>query len=187
MVDDTHQSHLKQPLPEQPVPVPPHPGPSTAETATGAPATDDVPDEIVRSVRIAADLQTVWDLVSEPGWFINDGEYTEHRITIEGDRARVVDPVHGEFEIGTDLLDPPHRAVFRWLGGEAGELDEFPSNTIEFTLEPDGDAVVLTVRESGFAGLTEDQVVRRRRFEENREGWAQELEVARRVVESRAA
>ncbi|MGX1598284.1 SRPBCC domain-containing protein [Dietzia maris] len=148
--------------------------------------TDDVPDEIVRSIRIDAEAQTVWGIVSEPGWFINDGEWSEHEITTEGDVSRVVDPVHGEFSIRTVELDPPRRAVFRWLGGQVGSVDEFPSNTIEFTVEPQGAGVVLTVRETGFAGLSSDAVVRRQRFEENSAGWETELDLARRRAEDRA-
>ncbi|MCT1432810.1 SRPBCC domain-containing protein [Dietzia maris] len=157
----------------------------TAGTSPAA-TTDDVPDEIVRSIRIDAQAQTVWGIVSEPGWFINDGEWTEHEITTEGDVSRVVDPVHGEFSIRTVELDPPRRAVFRWLGGQVGSVDEFPSNTIEFTVEPQGSGVVLTVRETGFAGLSSDAVVRRQRFEENSAGWATELDLARRRAEDQA-
>ncbi|MCY1658721.1 SRPBCC domain-containing protein [Dietzia sp. SL131] len=157
----------------------------TAGTSPAA-TTDDVPDEIVRSIRIDAEAQTVWGIVSEPGWFINDGEWTEHEITTEGDVSRVVDPVHGEFSIRTVELDPPRRAVFRWLGGQVGSVDEFPSNTIEFTVEPQGSGVVLTVRETGFAGLSSDAVVRRQRFEENSAGWATELDLARRRAEDQA-
>ena len=148
--------------------------------------TDDVPDEIVRSIRIDAEAQTVWGIVSEPGWFINDGEWTEHEITTEGDVSRVVDPVHGEFSIRTVELDPPRRAVFRWLGGQVGSVDELPSNTIEFTVEPQGSGVVLTVRETGFAGLSSDAVVRRQRFEESSAGWETELDLARRRAEDQA-
>ena len=157
----------------------------TAGTSPAA-TTDDVPDEIVRSIRIDAEAQTVWGIVSEPGWFINDGEWTEHEITTEGDVSRVVDPVHGEFSIRTVELDPPRRAVFRWLGGQVGSVDEFPSNTIEFTVEPQGSGVVLTVRETGFAGLSSDAVVRRQRFEENSAGWETELDLARRRAEDQA-
>ncbi|UVE93991.1 SRPBCC domain-containing protein [Dietzia sp. B32] len=147
--------------------------------------TDDVPDEIVRTIHIDAGAQTVWGIVSEPGWFINNGEWAEHEITTEGDVSHVVDPVHGEFSIRTVELDPPRRAVFRWLGGQIGDVDEFPSNTIEFTVEPRGDGVVLTVRETGFAGLSRDAVVRRQRFEENSAGWEAELDIARRRAEDR--
>lgn len=145
--------------------------------------TEDVPDEITRSIHIAADAATVWDIVSEPGWFINDGEWTDHEVTTDGDVSRVVDPVHGEFHIGTVELDPPHRAVFRWLGGKVGALEDTPANTVEFTIRPDGDGVVLTVKETGFAALDADAIERRRRFEENSEGWGIELDVARRRAE----
>lgn len=75
--------------------------------------------------------------------------------------------------------------MFRWLGGLAGSLDEYPSNTIEFTVEPEGGGVRLTVRESGFAGISDDAATRRRRFEENTQGWAEELGIARALAESR--
>jgi uncharacterized protein YndB with AHSA1/START domain len=146
--------------------------------------TDDVPDEIVRSIRIAASAETVFAIISEPGWFINDGEYREHEITTEGDASRVVDPVHGTFDIGTVELDPPRRAVFRWLGGQAGSLEEFPVNTIEFTIEPEGDGVLLSVRETGFSGISADAAERRRRFEDNTQGWVEELAVARSLAEA---
>lgn len=139
----------------------------------------DVPDEIVRSIRIAADAQTVFDIVSEPGWFINDGTYREHSIDSDGTTARVTDPVHGTFEIGIVELDPPRHAVFRWLGGDAGAIADAPQNIVAFTIEPDDDGVVLTVRETGFASLDADAVDRRRRFEENSAGWEEELLVAR--------
>lgn len=147
---------------------------------------DDVPDEIVRSIRIDADAATVWDIVSEPGWFINDGDWTDHEITTEGDVSRVVDPVHGEFFIGTVELDPPHRAVFTWLAGQSGALDDAPTNTVEFTIRPDGDGVELTVRETGFAAMDADAAERRKAFEGNVEGWRIELDVARRRAESAA-
>lgn len=146
--------------------------------------TDDVPDEILRSIHIAASPETVFALVSEPGWFINDGEYREHEITVEGDTARVVDPVHGTFEIGTVELDPPRRAVFRWLGGQVGSLEDFPANTIEFTIEPEGDGVLLTVRETGFSALSVSAAERRKAYEGNSHGWDQELEAARTHLEA---
>ena len=141
--------------------------------------TEDVPDEIARSIHIDATAEAVFEVISEPGWFINDGEYREHEITVAGATATVVDPVHGEFSIGTVELDPPHRAVFRWLGGVAGALEELPTTTIEFTITPDGSGVELSVRETGFAGVSTDAAVRRARYVDNTQGWTEELEVAR--------
>lgn len=139
----------------------------------------EVPDEIVRSIRIAADAQTVFDIVSEPGWFINDGEYRKHDIESDGVTARVTDAVYGTFDLGIVALEPPHRAVFRWLGGDVGSLEDTPHNIVTFTIEPSEDGVVLTVRETGFATLDADAVDRRRRFEENSTGWVEELALAR--------
>lgn len=144
----------------------------------------DVPDEIVRSIRIEASAPAVFDLISEPGWFINDGEYRAHDITVDGAIARVVDLVHGEFMIEIVVLEPPYRAVFRWLGGEAGDLDDQPANTVEFTIAPAGDGVELTVRESGFARISADAAERRARFEDNTQGWIEELGVAKARVEA---
>ena len=147
--------------------------------------TDDVPDEIVRSIDVEAGAETVFDVISEPGWFINDGEYREHRITREGSRATVVDPVHGEFQLEVVALEPPRRAVFRWLGGDVGSLEDFPSNTVEFTIEDREGGVRLTVRETGFADLDEDAAARRSRFEANDSGWVEELGVAKAQAEAR--
>ena len=147
---------------------------------------EDVPDEIRRSIHIDADARVVWEIIAEPGWFINEGSWAEHEITTDGDVARVVDPVHGEFSLRTVTLEPPHRAVFEWLSGQAGEIAAGdPVNTVEFTVEPDGTGVLLTVRETGFAALHDDAVVRRRRFEENSEGWVIELGLARDRAEAR--
>lgn len=153
--------------------------PDTPSPVSPPPAALDVPDEIVRSIRIAADPETVFAIVSEPGWFINDGTHREHTVESDGRTARVTDPVHGTFEIGIVELDAPHRAVFRWLGGDAGTLEDAPQNTVTFTIVPDDDGVVLTVTETGFASLDADAVDRRRRFEENSAGWEEELTVAR--------
>ena len=125
--------------------------------------TDDVPDEIVRSIHVEASAETVCD----------------------GARATVVDPVHGEFQLEVVALDPPRRAVFRWLGGDAGSLEDFPSNTVEFTIEDQEVGVRLTVRETGFAGLDEDAAARRARFESNDSGWVEELGVAKAQAEQR--
>ena len=149
--------------------------------------TDDVPDEILRSIRIAARAETVFEIISEPGWFINDGEYREHRITRHGAVTQVVDPVHGTFQLAVEVHEPPNRIMFRWLGGGLGEISDAPNNTVEFIIDPAGTAmrnlVRLTVRERGFAKLGLEEAVRRRNYEENLRGWEQQLEIARELAE----
>ncbi|AXK46383.1 SRPBCC domain-containing protein [Brachybacterium saurashtrense] len=152
-------------------------------TETTPLTTDDVPDEIVRSIHVHASAETVFEVISEPGWFINDGEYRAHEIRRDGATATVIDPVLGEFQVGVVELDPRRRAVFRWLAGASGSLEEHPATTVEFGIEPDDDGVRLTVRETGFAGISADAAERRARFESNDSGWLEELGVAKTQAE----
>lgn len=158
-----------------------------AHTTTATATSSGMPDEIVRSVEIAASAERVFALISEPGWFINAGDYVEHERTDLGDGlTRVVDPDHGPFEVRTLALEPPHRAVFSWSAGETGAPLGALSTTVEFTVAPYGEGVLLTVRESGFASLPEEAAARRKRFEANSSGWDLELDVARGVCEAAA-
>jgi uncharacterized protein YndB with AHSA1/START domain len=134
-------------------------------------------DRVERQIEISASAERVWELVSRPGWFINDGELRDHVVRVDGDVNVVVDPVHGEFRLRTESLEPPRYAAFRWLGEGEG------STLVEFTISPRPDGVMLTVAESGFDSLPGDDVERRHRLEENYQGWVQELEVARTVCE----
>ena len=156
--------------------------------AQSLPADAPVPDEIVHSVLIDASAEKVFAVIREPGWFINDGEYREHEVTTSGPVTRVVDPVHGSFQLAIEAHEPPNRVAFRWLGGGLGEISDAPNNTVEFVIDPAGTAarnsVRLTVRERGFAKLGLDEAVRRRNYEENLHGWQQELELARRLAEN---
>lgn len=150
---------------------------------TGSP----VPDEIVRSALVHASAETVFSIVREPGWFINDGEYREHTITRNGAVTEVTDPVHGKFQLSIEVHEPPNKVRFRWLGGGIGEISDAPNNTVDFVIDPAGTAkrnlVRLTVRERGFAKLGLDESVRRRNYEENYRGWEQQLGVAKRLAE----
>ena len=152
------------------------------------PAGAPVPDEIVRSVMVAASAERVFAVIREPGWFINDGEYREHQIVRHGPVTEVIDPVHGRFQLGIEAHEAPYRIFFRWLGGGLGEISDAPNNTVEFVIDPAGSAsrnlVRLTVRERGFARLGLDEAVRRRNYEENLRGWQEELDLAKRLAEN---
>ena len=154
------------------------------------PAGAPVPDEIVRSVMVAASAERVFAVIREPGWFINDGEYREHQIVRHGPVTEVIDPVHGRFQLGIEAHEAPYRIFFRWLGGGLGEISDAPNNTVEFVIDPAGSAsrnlVRLTVRERGFARLGLDEAVRRRNYEENLRGWEEQLELARGLAEGGA-
>ncbi|MDT0327877.1 SRPBCC domain-containing protein [Nocardiopsis lambiniae] len=135
---------------------------------------DDI-DRIERAIDIDASVTRVWALITRPGWFINDGAIIDHAIERDGDIDIVRDPVHGDFRIRTEKLDPHRYAAFRWL-----DDDTDASTLVEFHLDelPAG-GVRLRVVESGFATLGGTEAYRRRRFEQNAQGWEIELAAAR--------
>ena len=133
-------------------------------------------DRIEREITIEAPAQRVWDLVSEPGWYINEERITEHRIDRDGDLVTVTDPTHGRFVFRIVTLDEPRYAAFRWHI-DADDLDS-SSTLVEFWITPAPSGVVLRVVESGFAALDEPEADRRSRFDDHTGGWALELELA---------
>lgn len=153
-----------------------------------------VPDTIEREITIAAPVDVVWSLVSEPGWWINEGEIREHAIEAVGDNVwKVTDAKHGEWLIETVESIEPHAVSFRWLAGETDDSNgnEDDNNDgkpgqlrtlVQFTLEPTNDGTVVRVVESGFTTGTVDQK-RRNTYDANTEGWEAELNAAKTHLE----
>lgn len=158
----------------------------TQPTTTRAATTDDVHDTIDRSVDIDAPAERVWNLVSEPGWFLNGGEIVEHVIErLDDNRVVVHDATVGRFVIQTLQLDPPRYASFRWESGQKpdGTPYDGPTTVVEFFLTDRTGGVTLRVVETGFATWDADAIKRREAFDGNSEGWVAELAEAKRVLE----
>lgn len=141
------------------------------------------PNTIEREITIEASAERVWALVSEPGWWINDGDVVPHEIEMDGRVARVTDPAHGTFAVSVLELDPPRYAKFGWLTGERPQADR-PETTVEFWITESASGVVLRVVEAGFASLPVSEDERARMVEENTSGWEQELAAAQRHCRS---
>lgn len=151
----------------------------------------DVLDTIERSIDIDASAERVWQLISVPGWFINDGTIIEHEIRHEDGYVVVIDPVHGEFPLHTVKLDPPRYAAFRWFNIEhadgpitgaadiSGEDAGAATTLVEFWITEREGGVTLRVLESGFASLSIDAEKRRLAVDNNTEGWEIELAAAK--------
>ena len=140
-------------------------------------------DRIERSITIAATPERVWQIVSEPGWWINGGTIRPHRIEDAGNGTSIVhDEEHGAFHIRTERLDPPRYAAFRWLG----RADEKGAGTLtEFWVEEAAEGVTLRVIESGLENVPQSE--RSEYLRDNTKGWETELGAARTAAEQRVS
>lgn len=141
-------------------------------------------DAIEDSIDIDATAEQVWPLVSEPGWWINEGSYREHLIEEREGFVLVTDPEHGVFPIATVDVRQPRYIAFRWMNRTDDPTPDAPGTLTEFWIEDRPDGVTLRVRESGFSTLEEDAAELLQHIDDNSEGWRTELAVARGRVHS---
>ena len=136
-------------------------------------------DRIDRQIEIDASAERVWDLVSRPGWWINDQEVEPDPVLRqEGDVHVLVHEKHGEFRLQTLDADRPRYVAFRWIDNVAPE----GGTTVEFWIDERPGGVTLRVAESGFTTLHKDREAIANQVRENTQGWEIELEAARRFV-----
>jgi len=136
------------------------------------------PDQIERETLIAAPVERVWSVLTEPehisAWFAERGAEIELRpggaLTM---RWNEWPTSHARVE----EVDAPHRFVYRWSAHHAmsEEPAEGNSTRVEFTLTPEGDGTRLRVVESGFASLRIDDAQARSNYDDNVGGWKQVL------------
>jgi uncharacterized protein YndB with AHSA1/START domain len=118
-------------------------------------------DRIEQQITINASLERVWEMVSEPGWWVP---------------AKVVAPVDHTPGHQVVRVEPKTYAAFRWASQFPGqELRDGNTTLVEFSVEPIGTAVRVTVTESGFTKLEAPDSVREDAWKSNTSGWQQEL------------
>jgi uncharacterized protein YndB with AHSA1/START domain len=137
-----------------------------------------VTDTIEREIVIAAPVERVWEIVTEPEhmgrWFGDSGaERSGDTITMRWEQ-------YGEADLRIVREERPHVFAYNWDANDkaAGET------LVEFTLTPDGDGTRLRVVESGFAALKTSDAERDRLREGNVEGWQHELGDLERYITS---
>lgn len=118
----------------------------------------------------------MWELVSEPGWWVNDGGIVLREISRDGAVATVTDPKHGTCRISVLELDPPRYAKFGWLAGAAEVNDQ--ETTIEFWVSETASGVELKVRETGFDDLPVGDEQRAAMYDDHVSGSELELAAA---------
>jgi uncharacterized protein YndB with AHSA1/START domain len=149
------------------------------EVAPNAAKEATVPDRIERSIAIAAPIEKVWDLVTEPGWWVpadvpvRPDRTPGHVVVRESEKW-------GKFPVEVIELRPMSYAAFRWASQFPGEgLAPGRTTLVEFTLAPAGDGIRVTVVESGFAALDAPENVKAKGIQENSSGWEEELGLLR--------
>ncbi len=141
-------------------------------------------DTIERNITISAPLDRVWDLVTEPGWWVPSDA------PVRADRTAGAVVVResekwGRFPVEVVELRPKSYAAFRWASTYPGDdLTEGRTTLIEFTVTPTDDGVTVLVVESGFANLDAPEDLKNNGFESNSDGWTQELDSLRTRAEA---
>ncbi|HXC82955.1 MAG TPA: SRPBCC domain-containing protein [Trebonia sp.] len=150
-----------------------------------------VSDTIERDIFIAAPVEKVWELVSVPGWWINEGTLDLDSVEwLDGDRAIVHHCDAGDILVERLEAEAPRSATFRWLvsGAEVRRPEaaqgQFLYTRVTFTLTPESGGTRLAVTECGFAAAAMEEKARRRAYADNSEGWKIELNAARVYLEA---
>jgi uncharacterized protein YndB with AHSA1/START domain len=135
-------------------------------------------DKIEREIHINAGLGRVWDLVSQPGWWVGEGADDGATFADEGEFHVVTHPKHGRVPIKVETVRPKSYLAYRWASAFLGEDPvDGRATLVEFWLsERDGGTQVRVV-ESGFAALATSADERRSAFDGNTEGWRYELDL----------
>ncbi|MEU8310290.1 SRPBCC domain-containing protein [Actinomadura sp. NPDC048955] len=139
-------------------------------------------DRIERDTLIAASLERVWSLVTEPGFWVSeeasiwkgDDGRLNGRVASEGESMRAKNPNLGEVAVRVEKVEPTTYVAYRWSSAFPGEeLREDNSTLVEFTLSVEDGKTRLHVAESGFAALTGSEALREEAFRFNTDGWPQ--------------
>jgi uncharacterized protein YndB with AHSA1/START domain len=130
------------------------------------------PDRIERTVELAHPPKKVWAALTTAEGL---GTWFGHQATIDlrpGGTGQMTWNSGDKAEMRIERVDEPTIFGFTWH--IYGLPAEDPRRTyVEFTLEPVDTGTRLTVVESGFAQLPDDEY--RKAFSSNTEGWASEL------------
>jgi hypothetical protein len=131
-------------------------------------------DRIEQRTRIRASHDTVWQLVSRPGWWL-PGSVTESArglgramVTCRGERR--------PYAIDVIRVEPQGYVSFRWASAFGGAAP-VPGNStlVEFYVGPDGNEIGVTVVESGFSSLALPEALREDEWKGNTGGWQYEM------------
>ncbi|MEU6734374.1 SRPBCC domain-containing protein [Streptomyces physcomitrii] len=143
-------------------------------------------DRIEREVRIAAPIERVWAVLTEPGhvgeWF---GQGAPAQIDLRpGGIMQVDHGSAGQFPTKIVKVDPPQHFAYLWASGYPGDI-AVPGNAtlVEFTLAAEGERTLLHLTESGFTEVPVPPEHPEASYESHVAGWNELIEVLRTYAE----
>lgn len=139
-------------------------------------------DRIERDIFINASLQTVWELISQPAWWVGDAPGPDE-VQVNGSRV-VADTKYGKFPVLIEQSEPPNYLACRWASTFPGEEPQEGNSTlVEFKLTAKDGGTLLSVIESGFSNLALSEIEQSKFYKENVNGWGIQMEVLRKRAE----
>ncbi len=158
------------------------------------------PDRIERTVLLHASLHRVWGAVSDSHqfgrWFgvAFDGAFVAGKsltgrivpTRVDPDVARMQEPHRGKaFSFEVDRIEPMTMISFRWHPYTIDpdvDYSQERMTLIRFDLTERPDGILLTISESGFAGIASPR--REKAFAANDGGWAKQAELVSRYLKT---
>ncbi|WP_165216849.1 SRPBCC domain-containing protein [Schaalia sp. ZJ1691] len=133
-------------------------------------------DRVEADVVVAATQEAVWAVVSEPGWWMNDGPLDDHEVERDEDGVyHVEDPDAGEWLVEREDEDPMDMISFRWDPRASDELDSDQCTRIEISLSEEDGGTAVHIEESGISTLDSDEAVVRQIWENEQGMWEDAL------------
>ncbi|WP_163507227.1 SRPBCC domain-containing protein [Fodinicola acaciae] len=132
-------------------------------------------DAIEQTITIEAGLDRVWELVTEPGWWVpSDGAVVSTRAA--GERVVRESAQWGRFIVEVARIRPRSYVAFRWASAFPG-AEPVPgrSTLVEFFVTERPGGVEVRLVESGFTALDLPAQGRGSAREGNVGGWREQL------------
>ena len=143
-------------------------------------------DSVEADVLIDTTIENAWALVSEPGWWINDGPLGDHDVEHGDDGLyHVTDPEAGTWLVEKRDEDRMDVVRFRWYPVASDECPEETLTTIEVSLSEEKGKIALHVEESGIAALSDDEDEAYQLWEDEAGLWDQAVGSAKDYLERR--
>ena len=142
-------------------------------------------DRVEVDREIAASVEDVWAVVSEPGWWVNDGPVDDHEGTLDDEGIyHVTDPEAGEWLVEKADEDPMDVVAFRWYPIASDELPDEYATRVEISLSEEGDSVSVHIEESGLSSVSDDEDEARQMWDDEAGMWAEALDAIKAHLEA---